>query len=207
MRQTLKGDVGVNVVAQVAHIVTTPLIEEPPVFIAVSEEQFRKAYGMRASAPARIALLRLLEEDVTARSLRRLWGDELTFSEDRLQLQIYRWVPNVTLAVVGAWGSALIAALVLLAQRPQSVFAVGVASVVFVALTFTVLYALVVELLPYHIACRIRRIVDQVNEELPDILAAWRSGRRRRTASHHPTTLHVVREMGASPPAMQPNAH
>lgn len=168
----IKGDVGVLVNGPATF--GGPLSEPPPPPVHIEEEEFYKATGMRASAPARVALLRLMHEDVTGKALSRIWRDELEFNENKFTLRIDRWAPGLTGGLLIGVGVLFILSLMIRDKGLTPVaalilFMCGVLAASFVA-TLAHFY------IPFQIATRIKPMVDRVNEELPELISEWKKG-------------------------------
>lgn len=141
--------------------------------VRIEESDFYKATGMWASAPARVALIRLLKEDVTARSLSKIWKDEMEFVEDHFTLRLDHWVPKVTGLVLVSLGVCLLAIFIVMHTSLPAAYLLTLVSVL-LAVTFFILLAEF--FIPYSIAARIEPMVEKVNAELPEILRLWKRG-------------------------------
>ncbi len=145
----------------------------PNALVPIDEEGFYKATGMWASAPARVGLIRLMKEDVTARSLSKIWKGEMAFVEDRFTLRLDHWVPKVTGLILMSLGACLVAIFIVMHTSLPAAYLLTLVSVL-LAIAFFILPAQF--LIPYSIAARIAPMVEKVNAELPGILARWRLG-------------------------------
>lgn len=170
----IRGNAGQVVGGNVFHI-HVPREQQSWPAVVIDEEQFFKATRMRASAPARVALLRLLEEDVTSRALSIAWGDEFTFEEPELRLRVNSWVPPMLISLA----MFLIISGAAFIIEGSSTPAGWLMGMLFGGLTMMFCWTVVEFYRPYLVVRRLVPIVERVNEELPDLLQAWRQGIRR----------------------------
>lgn len=146
--------------------------------VLVDEHQFFKMTGIRASAPARVALLRLLREDVTSASLKLLWKDELRFEEPHFQLTVLDWIPLLAVTLMILFGASVIG-LIVGAQGVVDHAATAIFMIIALISGAALLVTLIELYRPYVVAKRITPIVARVNLELPLLLTSWRKGGAR----------------------------
>lgn len=137
--------------------------------IVVDEQQFYKMTGMMASAPARVALVRLLKEDVTSKTLKKIWKDELVFDGSKFNVTVYRWAPQLFYALCAMFALSVVGAVLAINRIvPLSIGAV------FLAMTIVSMPTLVIFVsevyLPFVVAKRVQPMVERVNGDLPDLL-------------------------------------
>jgi hypothetical protein len=169
----IHGDAGQVVGGNVFHF-HVPRDEQSGPAVVIDEVQFFNATRMRASAPARVALLRLLEEDVTSRALSIVWGDEFTFEEPEFRLRVNRWVPWMLVSLV----VLLLISGTAFAIEGNSSPAGWLMGMLLGGLTTMFCWTLVEFYRPYLVVRRLVPMVERVNQELPGLLAEWRRGIR-----------------------------
>ncbi|MBM3114967.1 hypothetical protein [Jeongeupia naejangsanensis] len=145
--------------------------------VPIAEDRFYKLTGMLTSAPARVALLRLMDEDISGKQLSIIWKGQLTFSGEIFSVQIERWVPWVTGVVWALTVFVFVGAMVLIDKhQPISTIMGCVLSVLFTLAG--ALFATAKILIPYLLAKKVASMVERINPELPELLGRWRDGRR-----------------------------
>ncbi len=175
-RLEVRKDVGVLVMNGNATI-HGPLSESPPP-VYMEEQEFFKWTGIDASAPARVALNRLLKtQDVTSKSLRRVWKTELIFIDDpaepRLAVSVFRFVPVIAFGLYGCLLACTLALVISVGRLEVSAFAF--LTLVWLGLLAMSVWITATEMRSYYISKRIHPMVERVNRELPEIMEQWRA--------------------------------
>lgn len=153
---------------------------------------FEEKHGIKdTSMPERLVLLRLLEENISPKKLRRVWRDELYFDERETPcfcLNISAAVPWVFGALAGATITTQV-----LFSMPE-VFSLTPAThvavtAIWLCLIPTTAWVMWSDVFPYLTAKRLQRFVDKVNPELPALIAHWKKDRWYRQACNESTVL------------------
>ncbi|WP_139798751.1 hypothetical protein [Andreprevotia lacus] len=141
--------------------------------LAAQEQQFAKQTGIWASAPARVGLDLLMHQDVSAKSLAKIWQKGLYFHDDQFDLKIFPGTPVIYWLVM--------AGLTCITIAMGTCMAFNAAVAIIAPLIFGWLFVFGVAILltngeyaRYTISKRIEPLVDSVNRQLPAALAAWR---------------------------------
>ncbi|MDQ8022205.1 MAG: hypothetical protein REI94_10215 [Moraxellaceae bacterium] len=136
-------------------------------------ELFKKMTGIEASPAARLALMQLLEEDISLQEVRGVWGDELHFHDERLFVYPHENAAWIIAGSTALWLTTLwclVAAITLgeLVFPTCALFAMA-------SIQFT--YLVLTECRQLFICRRLKPMVARVNKELPRLLKAWHDDR------------------------------
>lgn len=140
----------------------------------LNEQQFFDLTGIRASAPAREAMMMLLDEDVTSKQIASIWNTNLNFKGGQLELTSPKLAP-----VIGAFCVLGIGLCVLLATSAAPLMfekgeviswtkLAAFAAAEIITLSGAAYFAWVggSAMRPYHIVKNIGNCVDKVNLQL-----------------------------------------
>lgn len=178
--QEYSGDVGVvvNGPAEIKQIYCGPGTN------LLNEDQFQKLTGIRASWPARLGFLRLLEEDVKLHDLRGMWGVELTFAGNQFSVSVSRFYLYLT-QLMGAVVVMSAVYIVGYSATAGDTLNQREAQVIVIAFVFwlglLLAFAGVIRAFyrPYTLGIRLQKILPLVNRDLPERMAHERQRLRR----------------------------
>ncbi|QDQ27683.1 hypothetical protein FNU76_15735 [Chitinimonas arctica] len=145
--------------------------------VVLDEQNFNKLTKMKTSAPARFALLRLMEHDVTCQDLAQVWGQELVFQQSQFRLTLSRWAPWWVGGLATIWGT-LVGACIFGAFLSEPAYRVFWVASIF-AISVVMFWRMAATAVPYFISRRLRTIIPRVNRDLPEALAEWRNALRK----------------------------
>ncbi|GAA5783926.1 hypothetical protein YWS52_02440 [Chitiniphilus shinanonensis] len=144
----------------------------------VSDSQrFYQMFKFYASTPARLALLRLFDEDILPRSVARVWKDELQFEDPKFTVTVKHWVPYLIAFLLFVLVMSYTAIFAVPFFSPQSkqlhAFIMGL----HLALWVPLVWAFWQLLLPYNACVQLVKFLDEVNADLPGLFDQWRASR------------------------------
>lgn len=138
--------------------------------VVIQLETFKRITRIDASWPASIGISKLLEHDITAKKIARVWGNELTFEGSQFRLRIYKfspalwWTAFITMMLCGA---ALVLSTILY-PKVTSIAWLWLAAFVMSAVV-SVYFTAAIHL-PYMICKRLQPLIEQVNIGLPELI-------------------------------------
>ncbi|WP_375592130.1 hypothetical protein [Chitiniphilus eburneus] len=140
-------------------------------------QRFYQMFKFYASTPARLALLRLFDEDILPRSVAGVWKDELLFEEPRFTVTVRRWVPWATFAMLMVASLAFAAAFTLPVFVRLTNNTLGFLIALNIVSWSTLIYLIWVYAIPYNTCTKLAKIVEVVNKDLPRLFEVWRESR------------------------------
>lgn len=140
----------------------------------ISEQQFFDLTGIRASAPARDAMMMLLNEDVTSKQISSMWKTNLNFKDGQLELTSPKLAPVIAAFCVAGIGLCVFLAMSaapLMFEKGEAISwaklaAFAVAEIMTLAGAAYFAWVGGSAMRPYHIAKAIKSCVEKVNLRL-----------------------------------------